>query len=85
LFHGLELLVYMADINCFVTFNIAVSQVFSDLFHFLPDTTDEVVIGRSKVVAVGGNKKPWLIAPVTAKHAPKIIIRYVQGGITTSL
>jgi hypothetical protein len=29
-----------ADINCLVTFNIAVSQVFSDLFYFLPDTTD---------------------------------------------
>jgi len=40
LLHGLELLVNTADINCFVTFNIAVSQVFSDLFYFFPDTTD---------------------------------------------
>jgi len=39
LLHGLELLVYKADINRFVTFNIAVSQVFSDLFYLLPDTT----------------------------------------------
>jgi len=34
LLHGLELLLNTADINCLLTFNIALSQVFSDLFYF---------------------------------------------------
>ncbi|MCG8344578.1 MAG: hypothetical protein MI685_05375, partial [Chlorobiales bacterium] len=39
LLHGLKLLLNTADRKGLVTFNINVSQEFSDLLYFLPDTT----------------------------------------------
>jgi hypothetical protein len=69
LLHGLELLLNTADINCLLTFNIALSQVFSDLFYFLPDTTDS----PSKIPGF------FSMFKLPAHHAAKI--KQKNGGI----
>ncbi|MCG8344637.1 MAG: hypothetical protein MI685_05680, partial [Chlorobiales bacterium] len=53
LLHGLKLLLNTADRKGLVTFNINVSQEFSDLLYFLPDTTDNITVATrySSIIA----------------------------------